>query len=171
MIILAFGLLGLAALQGKMQLYEFESYQRAQALLLLSQMSEEISANRSNAAHYVSTSLLGTGDSQPSTCSGAIGAPYDLCMWSNDLKGAGEINSSSKIGAMEGARGCISQIQSPNISAGVCTPGIYEIDVVWQGAQPTEVSPISCGSGNYGANDALRRVVSTRITIGMPSCS
>lgn len=168
-IIVAFGLLGLAALQGKMQLSEFESYQRAQALLLLSEITERMKTNSSQAANYVSTNV-GTGDSQPATCSGAPGVALDLCEWSNDLKGASELSGSSKIGAMIGARGCITQVQAPNLSAGVCTPGIYQVDVVWQGLQPTIASAVTCGQGNYG-NDALRRVVSSRITVGLFTCS
>lgn len=40
-IILAFGLLGLAGLQAKVQLTEVESYQRAQAIDTMSSMSEK----------------------------------------------------------------------------------------------------------------------------------
>jgi type IV pilus assembly protein PilV len=170
-IIVAFGLLGLAALQGKMQLAEFESYQRAQALLLLSEITERLRVNSTQAVNYVTTSPAGTGDSQPSTCTGTPSATFDLCEWSNDLKGAGELSSGSKIGAMIGARGCITQVQVPNPSPGICTPGIYRVDVVWQGMQPTFASPITCAQGSYGANDALRRVVSTQITVGLLACS
>jgi type IV pilus assembly protein PilV len=170
-IIVAFGLLGLAALQGKMQLAIFESYQRAQALLLLSEIAERMRSNSTQAANYVTTSPVGTGDSQPSTCTGTPGAAFDLCEWSNNLKGAAELSSGSKIGAMLGARGCITQVQVPDPSAGVCTPGIYRIDVVWQGLQATTASPLTCGQGSYGADDALRRVVSTQIAVGLSTCS
>jgi len=64
-VILAFGLLGLAGLQAKIQLTEAESFQRAQATLLLADMHERISVNRDNAANYVSTGAIGTGDTQP----------------------------------------------------------------------------------------------------------
>lgn len=170
-VILAFGLLGLAALQSNMQLAQFESYQRAQAILLLTEMSERMRINNSEAASYVSTSAIGTGDGQSATCTGSAGAALDLCEWSNDLKGAGEVSGGSNVGAMIGARGCITQIQAPNLSPGICAPGIYQIDVVWQGMQPTNASPITCGQGSYGSNDALRRVVSTQITVGMSTCS
>lgn len=170
-IIVAFGLLGLAALQGKMQLSEFESYQRAQALFLLSEMTERMKVNSSQAASYASTNVLGTGDSQPATCTGSPGSTLDLCEWSNDLKGAGEVSASAKVGAMIGARGCITQLQAPDLTPGVCAPGIYQIDVVWQGLQPTSASPVTCGQGSYGGNDALRRVVSSQITVGLRTCS
>ena len=44
-VILAFGLLGLVGLQAKVQLADFESYQRAQAVVLLSDMVDRINAN------------------------------------------------------------------------------------------------------------------------------
>src|ERR1700682_6285694 len=62
--ILAFGMLGLVGLQSKIAVAEVESFQRAQAILLLSDMAERISANRWQAGTYVSTSPVGTGDSQ-----------------------------------------------------------------------------------------------------------
>jgi type IV pilus assembly protein PilV len=170
-IILAFGLLGLAALQGKLQLSGFESYQRAQALLLLAEMTERMSTNRSLAANYVSGSVIGTGDTQPATCTGGPGVAYDLCEWSNNLKGAAELSGGTRIGAMVGARGCITQVQAPNSAAGICTPGIYRVDVVWQGMQATAAPAVTCAQGSYGADDALRRAVSAQITIGLPSCS
>jgi type IV pilus assembly protein PilV len=170
-ILVAFSLLGLAAFQGKVQLVQFESYQRAQALFLLSEMTERIKLNSSQASAYASATVHGTGDDQPITCTGGIGVTLDLCQWSNDLKGAGEVSAGASVGAMNGARGCITQIQAPNLSPGVCTPGIYRVDVVWQGMQATSISPITCGQGSYGEDDAMRRVVSSRVTIGLPQCS
>jgi type IV pilus modification protein PilV len=52
-VILAIGLLGLAGLQSRLQVSEMESYQRAQALVLLNDMVGRIEANRTNAASYV----------------------------------------------------------------------------------------------------------------------
>lgn len=170
-VILAFGLLGLAGLQGKIQLAEMESYQRAQALLLLSDMSERISANRAQAASYVSAAPLGTGDGQPSSCTGvAAGFAYDLCDWSNLLKGASEKSGSSNVGAMIGARGCIEVVQAPDPTAAVCTPGIYMITVTWQGMHKTIAPAAACAVGEYG-DDTYRRAVSSRISVGLPSCS
>lgn len=170
-VILAFGLLGLAGLQSKIQLAEVEAYQRAQAILLLSDMAERISANRSQAASYVSASVIGTGDSQPASCSSlAAGAARDLCEWSNALKGAAEQKSSANVGAMLGARGCITQAQAADPSAGVCTPGIYLVTVVWQGLHQTSAPASSCGQGLYGT-DTYRRAISSRVVVGLPSCS
>ena len=43
-VILAFGLLGLVGLQAKVQLAEVESYQRAQAVVLLNDMADRLNA-------------------------------------------------------------------------------------------------------------------------------
>jgi type IV pilus assembly protein PilV len=170
-IILALGLLGLAGLQLRVQNNEMESYQRAQALVLLNDMAERITANRANAANYVSANTIGTGDAQPADCSAlAAGAPRDLCEWSNALKGAAEVSGTNQVGAMIGARGCITQIQAQNNAAGVCTPGIYEIAVVWQGMTSTSAPNKTCGQNLYGA-DSLRRLVSAQVAAGTPSCS
>ena len=175
-VIVAFGLLGLAGLQSKVQLGEIESYQRAQAILLLSDMTERINTNRSQAASYIVASPVGTGDSQPASCTSlAVGPSRDLCEWSNALKGAGEQKSSggvtANVGAMLGARGCITQVQAPDPTPGICTPGIYLVDVAWQGMHRTAASAIICGQGSYGADDAYRRVISSQIVVGLPACT
>lgn len=168
-IILTVGLLGLAGLQARIHIAEMESYQRAQALVLLNDMLERINANRANAASYITAGPLGTGDAQPASCTGvAAGPARDLCEWSNDLKGAAE-KSGANVGAMIDGRGCVIQVQAPNATAGVCLPGIYKISVAWQGMAATSVSADTCAQGLYG-NDALRRVVSAQATVGLTSC-
>lgn len=170
-IILAFGLLGLAGLQGKIQLAEVESFQRAQAILLLNDMSERISANRIFAASYVSASAVGTGDTPPADCSSqTIGKDRDICEWRNALQGASEQQSGvGAVGALTGGRGCITEIQSSDPTDGICRPGIYEVTVVWQGLHKTAPPASTCGQGLYGA-DSYRRAISARISVGLPSC-
>lgn len=170
-IILAFGLLGLAGLQGKIQVAESESYQRAQAILLVSDMVERISVNGANAAAYVTATPLGTGDSQPATCTAlAVGVARDQCEWSNALKGAAEKSGTSNVGAMLGARGCVTQLQAANPAAGVCTPGIYQVSVVWQGLNKTAAPSLTCGQGLYG-EETYRRAIASQVIIGVPSCT
>lgn len=171
MIILAIGLLGLASFQSKAQLGEQESYQRAQAILLLSDMGDRISANRAQAASYVSGATVGTGDSQPASCLGlAVGPNRDLCEWSKALKGAGEQKSTVNVGAMLGARGCITQLQASDPTPGVCTPGIYQVAIAWQGLHQTIAPAITCGQGSYGGNEKLRRVISIQVSAGLMGC-
>lgn len=168
-VILAFGLLALAGLHTKMQLAGFESEQRGQALLLLSDMTERVNSNRRNAGDYVLVGSSGTGDAQPASCSTlAVGAPKDLCEWSNALKGAAEQSATFRTGAMIGARGCITQVQAANIPA--CSPGIYRVTVAWQGMHQTAAPSLACGTGLYGDNDGFRRAISSEIVIGLPAC-
>ena len=49
-VIVALGLMGAAGLQSRMQLSEVEAYQRTQALVLLNDMANRITVNRSAAA-------------------------------------------------------------------------------------------------------------------------
>ncbi len=179
-VIVAFGLLGLAGFQVKTQTAEMESYQRAQALVLLQDMTERLKAATANAADpgaaadlYITASPLGTGDSQPASCAGlAPGLAQDQCEWSNALKGAAEKTSggATNVGAMIGAVGCIEQIVAEDATAGICTPGRYRVTVAWQGLSPTVAPVLTCGQGLYGANDAQRRALSAGVTLGLPYC-
>ncbi len=173
MVILAFGLLGLVNLQGKLHLTESEAYQRAQAVVLLQDMGNRIRANYSQAANYVTASPLGTGTSF--SCSPAPASPSvagDKCAWSNLLTGASETKSGANVGAMVGARGCVEQIQAPNPASGICTPGIYRVTVAWQGLHETVAPSLGCGLNLYGgaSRERYRRAISTVITVGLPRC-
>ena len=177
LIILAIGLLGVAALQSKMGTSEIESYQREQALLALSDMMNRIQANSSQAASYVTASPLGTNDGlySPATgCGGyAVGQPLDLCQWSLLLQGAAEQNGTANTGAMVGARGCITQLQAPNPAQGVCTAGLYQVAVAWQGMSKEPPPTPACGSGDYGSAGtglSYRRVVAGIVSIPTTSC-
>ncbi len=170
-VILAFGLLGLIGLQGKVQVGEVESYQRAQAVVLLNDMVDRINANRGTADTYVSASVFGTGLVDASPCPTAVGAARDQCEWSVALKGAAETRSSVSLGAMAGARGCITLVQAAIPAAGVCTPGIYLVTVAWQGLNATVTPSAACGATLYGGNDSYRRAISARIVVGLPQCS
>ncbi len=159
-VVLAFGILGLAGLQAKMQSAEVESYARSQALLLLDDMAARLNANRVNAAAYVTATPAGTGDTQPTDCSvTALGVDRDLCTWSNALKGNSELAAGVGVGAMIGGRGCVEQLAGGS-------PPSYRIAVVWQGLTPTVAPSIDCAQGLYGGNDAFRRVIAKVVTIG-----
>ena len=176
MIIEAFGLLGISGLQSRIQVAEIEGYQRAQAILLLSEMTERVNTNRSQAATYAFSGSKGAGDGI-TTCATTPGKDRDLCEWSNALQGATETLSTAKVGAMAGARGCITQVQAENTTTGVCTPGQYRVDVAWQGMIPTAAPTLTCGDNKLGANyssgtnDKYRRVISLTVTVGTTSCS
>jgi type IV pilus assembly protein PilV len=174
LLILAFGLLGVAGLQAKMSLAEMESYQRSQALLALGEMTERMSANPAQAANYLVAGIIGTGDTRPADCTTvAAGPPRDLCEWSNSLKGASETKSGIPVGGTNNAYsavGCITQIQAINPALGVCTAGIYRVSVAWQGMNLTTTPTLTCGLGSFGPDERYRRVIAATVTVGTTSC-
>ena len=164
-VIIAFGLLGIAGLQVRLQMSEMESYQRSQALLLLNDMANRIATNRNNAASYVTTaaSPLGEGMVCPTTTTTA--AQRDLREWCNALQGAGETTNSgvTKVRVLVGGRGCVESVGSD-----------YLVTVVWQGRTPISAPPtsVACGANSYNAasgspcvNDLCRRPVTTLVRI------
>lgn len=169
-VIIAFGLLGMAGLQSKTQVAGVESFQRVQAALLAADMGERINANRAHAGYYVTGGTVGTGDGQPADCTAlALGSARDICEWSNALKGSGEKAGSSNVGSMQGGRACITQVQALDPTSGVCAPGIYLITVVWQGLHQTSEPASNCGLNLYGTN-GYRRAMSLQVSVGLPSC-
>ncbi len=158
-VILTIGLLGVAGLQARMQLAEVESYHRSHAIVLLQDIVARVTSNRRNAMNYVTGTPVGTGNAIQN-CLGLTGANLDLCHWNNALLGAAETSSGGQqVGAMIGARGCIS-----NVTATM--PREFTLAVVWQGVTPT-VAPTAtaCGQGLYG-NEQTRRALVARIKIG-----
>lgn len=163
-VIIAFGLLGLAGLQARMQVSEMESYQRAQALELLNDMANRISTNRSAAATYVTTSAVGAGMTCPSASPSDTLRQTDDREWCSALQGASEVASSSKLGAVVGGRGCVDGLGN----------GEYMITIAWQGQVPLSAPPasVTCGQNLYNAatgsacvNDLCRRTVTTVVRI------
>ena len=158
-VILTFGLLGVAGLQVRMHLAQAESYHRSHAILLMQDMVDRINASRSNALNYATAGTLGAGNSVQD-CTGLTGAALDLCEWNNALLGTAESTASGQqAGGMIGARGCISNVVAT-------MPREFVVAVAWQGLSPT-VAPTSttCGQGLYG-NEQTRRVLLARVTIG-----
>ncbi|OGA45393.1 MAG: hypothetical protein A3F74_26980 [Betaproteobacteria bacterium RIFCSPLOWO2_12_FULL_62_58] len=160
-VILAFGLLGIAGLQARMQVAEIEAYQRAQAVVLLQEMVDRINANRNDAMSYNGIAV-GTGNSSvPANCAGLTGKNLDECEWHYALLGASEKTSGSQnIGAMIDARGCVANTVAT-------MPREFLVSVVWQGLAPTAAPPaaITCGSGSY-TPDTTRRAIVARVQFG-----
>lgn len=161
LVVAAFGLLGLANLQVRLQLSDMESYQRAQALLLLDDISNRIATNRDQAALYVTgANPLGTGMNCPTNI--ATAQQIDTQQWCTALQGAAEISGAAKSGVMIGARGCVETLGANS----------YLITVAWQGLTPVAAPSVGvdCGTGLYaGASgcvgDLCRRTVTTVLNI------
>jgi type IV pilus assembly protein PilV len=180
LLIAVVGLLGLLGLQTQAQVSEFESYQRAQALVFTQDMVDRIAFNRGMDASgyvvgwrcYIVTPNAATGDrflgiantAAPVCADGAITgdpktrADADLVAWQAVLQGTSETVTATgtRVGGLLGARGCITRDAAT---------GVIRVSVAWQGMAPTVASADKCATGLFGANDALRRVVFTEVVV------
>lgn len=153
-VLAAFGLLGFAALQARSVGAELESLQRSQALILLEDMAARMNTNRGAAEDYLVAGLIGEGAVQ--NCGVATGAARDLCEWGNLLRGTAEQRGSAQVGAMIGARGCISRAPG--------TTHLFLVSLAWQGVVPSGGSASTCGQGQAAFSDEnLRRAVSVPV--------
>ena len=173
MVILAIGLLGLVALQARVQVLQAEAYQRAQALMLLKDMAGRIASNRNNAGLYAGGTLptVGVGAHTLPVCElpdpAAPRHEADLAEWCVALRGASESLGVTSVGAMVGGRGCVQDLDN----------GRYMITVAWQGLAPISAPPasVSCGvvdgvsaydgEGSSCTDDLCRRVVTTIVRV------
>lgn len=174
LVILVFGLLGMLGLQARAQVATFESYQRGQALILVQDMADRIQANRKAALCYAMTTdpasgtpYLGASATATPACTAAVGTPVsralateDLAAWNNALQGASERLGANAVGAVLGARGCVSFDAATNS---------YRVAVAWQGMAdtlaPSASNPAAtCGLNLYGP-DGQRREVSVTVRI------
>jgi type IV pilus assembly protein PilV len=184
LLILTVGLLGLVGMQVMAHNAELESYQRAQAMVLMSDIVDRLNTNRKAATCYAvtgagGTPYLGTAGSDKYNL-GAYSCPslatnptavaragFDLQVIDQMVLGAAERNSDGlSIGTMLGARACIG---FDNASQG------YTVAVAWQGmsktfspdAWPTASNPAvarKCALNLYG-DDTQRRVIWTTVLI------
>jgi type IV pilus assembly protein PilV len=164
MVILMLGLLGLIGVMIESQRAQLESYQRAQALLLVQDMAARINGNRMAADCYSQPAVaFGTNNGAAGVTAGcATGsaaektaredrATRDLQEWQGLLLGSTETVGASNVGAMLGARGCIAKD---------AVTGVFLVTVAWQGGQTLGGPPaaLTCGQGQYG-DETKRRAV------------
>jgi type IV pilus assembly protein PilV len=138
LVILTFGLLGIAGLMAKGQRISFEAYQRQQAVALASDIAERIRGNRQlatvcppafpgctsytmgapvntpvgNGVLYGDYRSGGITDCAVMNCSIQQLALYDVALWDGLLNGYSEQQAGSglRIGGIVNARGCIEQL-------------------------------------------------------------
>lgn len=166
LLILMLGLLGLVGVMIQSQRGQVESYQRVQALLLVQDMAARLNANKAVSGCYVMASFLGTNSTTvPATSACTVGTAAqqsrvtsDLTEWRDLLLGSAELSGTDKVGAVLGARGCITKSASD----------LYQLSVAWQGSGATAAPPagVTCGQGQYGTDDAARRAVSVTVQLG-----
>jgi type IV pilus assembly protein PilV len=171
-VVVAFGLLGVAGLVSRSFVAEVEATQRTQAVMLLQDMVTRIEANRANAAAYVTgdTGVTGyatvNGVTSTVVCNPAAPlADRDRCEWSQLLAGTNEQIDTRNAGVLVGAIGCVYEIDAFN--------RIYAVAIAWQGmsAGPAPVVdanfvPNNCGRDQYG-NENQRRIVVMPVRLGI----
>jgi type IV pilus assembly protein PilV len=161
LLILMVGLLGLIGVMVQSQRAQQESYQRVQALLRAQDMVARISANRFGADCYdLGAAEISAGSTLPAAVCGAAAAQKtraaaDMTDWQSLLSGAAEQAGGNSVGSILAARGCIKKNAS----------GVFQVTVAWQGIQAVGTPPagITCGTGQFGADDGQRRAVSVNI--------
>jgi type IV pilus assembly protein PilV len=179
LLILVVGLLGLAGMQARAQIAELESYQRAQALVLLYDMVDRINNNKLTASCFAITTNTTTGTPYLGTTTGGgyAGAPScgvsttqnntmannALTDWDSLLQGASETKAGAQAGAMIGARGCISynantEYLDATTGAGIAGTGEFTIAVAWQGIADTFAPTSTCAANLYGRETQRRTV-------------
>jgi type IV pilus assembly protein PilV len=194
LIILMFGLLGLAGLMAKGQRASFEAFQRQQALSFATDIAERVRSNRDLAAAYAAAAPIATPvgsgalfsqipatvpNCAGQTCTPAETVAYDMALWDGALAGASEteILGATNVGGIVRANGCIAAT-GPAVGACPAAPATppgrfffgqrYTVSVAWQGRDPTSTPTNSaCGAGLYG-NELLRRVVTLDVMVQMP---
>lgn len=167
LVLISIAVLGLAGLQISAQQAQVETYQRAQAMLLVNDMVDRIALNREARRCYTisdavsGTPYLGTGNTTAYNCLGwgtndtRDLADADMAAWGDLLKGASEQLDGNAIGSLAGARGCIYFDPGP--------PEAVTVTVAWQGESEIAVPTDHCAKDLYGDDDRLRRTASNTI--------
>ena len=174
-VVVAFGLLGVAGLVSRSFVTEVDAMQRAQAAMLLQDMATRIDGNRGNAAAYVTgdsgitgyistTTPTGTAYSYVSCDPAAPMVDRDRCAWGQLLAGGNERIDNTNAGVLVGAMGCVHEIDAFN--------RIYAVTIAWQGASAgaapivdNNFPPTGCGRDQFG-NENQRRLMTTLLRIG-----
>jgi type IV pilus assembly protein PilV len=178
MLVTLVGLLGIAALQARAQQAEMESYQRAQALILLSDIVDRININRATTSCFAITTntttgvpfigAAGTGHMGAPSCAASTSAyntQADDALTALDtlLKGGTEKLNGNNVGSMIGARACISYDAATELPGAPGT-GLYTVVVSWQAMGDLAPPTVNCANGLYGS-ETKRRAVSTSFRI------
>lgn len=151
----AIGILGMLALQGRAQQAQLDVYQRAQAMLIVEEMTNRIASNMNAAACYQIASL-DKDTAIPTVCPTTVHSDSediweaDMTAWKALLDGSSETVGGTNVGTLRDAIGCITQ------AAGVIT-----VSVAWQGqiARPLAALPAN-GCGAVVGETGERRVMS-----------
>jgi len=179
MLVFAVGLLGLAAVQVVATSNGLETTQRSIATGLARDIIERMRSNPQQLAAYAldnagpapapahavsGCARLALADGGGFRCTPAALADHDLAEWLGLLAGAAEVavidGADVPVGGLLEPRACI------RVSA-----GRVSVAIAWRGQVPMASSgedDCGAGSGGYGAEDELRRLLLMQTWIGRP---
>ena len=153
-VIVSFGLLGLAGFTTRASALAVEANQRARAAAILADMGNRIANNKTGAAGYVSANALGA-TAQTGCAAKASLALRDLCEWNNQLFGASDALTSGAADALK-FRGCITRP--------VASDPVYVVTVAWAATVPGVPPADTCALDAFG-DDAFRRTLRTQVRV------
>ena len=164
LIVFSVGLLSVAGLQTVSKQSNYESVQRTIAAQVASGLLEDVRTNGSGIATYLAAGEIGGGSrgAQPvvncaigNECNPAQKATFYLWFWEQALDGTMETTGGASAGGLVLPTLCLTGPAGGGA-------GMYLATIVWRGsASLVSQAANACGaaSGNYGAQNALRRIV------------
>ena len=193
LIILLFGLLGIAGMMAKGQRAAYEALQRQQALAMVADMAERIIGNRSQAVAYAAAAPLtqpagagyglnyakllnnSTTNCATATCSADQLVSYDIAMWEGLMLGYSErlVAGTTRVGGILNANGCIVELADTSAncpippSTGRRFTRTLRISVAWQGSEDSVDPSLVSGNTNMTCGNArgYRSASSRRIVV------
>ena len=172
LLVFAIGMLTTASLQLEAKRANYESLQRTTASQLAFDMLERIRANTGAMVTYVGGGelVLGGGtrgaepapkcDSVADACTATDVALVDLWQWEQLVDGATETSAGAATGGLVSPTACI---------RGPGAAGTYTVAIAWRGVNELQdpiADPCGNGTGRYGADNELRRVMVVNTFIG-----
>ena len=155
LIVVAFGLLGLAGFVTRATGMSVEAGQRARASALLGDMQYRIANNKLNLASYVTG--FTHGGAVTAGCAGmATLAERDICEWNNLLAGTHEALGVGATAQALGFRGCITRVNAGQ--------PLVIITIAWGATVPGIPPADDCATGVFG-DDQFRRILRTQVRV------
>lgn len=173
LLIVSFGLMGIAGLQLASKRGGHLAWQRTQALSMASDIMERIGVNSTQAASYhtgLGSSAVGGGTitttpkncaAGTNTCTAAEVVAWDRWSWEQRLDGSNIKDSDqNNVGGLMDARGCVIFTAASNDTPNT---GSVRVIISWRGVTETSDAVITggqvCGSSSAGSDGFRHQVV------------
>ena len=165
LVVFSIGLLAIAGLQTVAKQANFEAVQRTTAAQVANGLLEDMRTNGNGIDIYAGAPDLGGGaaGAEPvpncrdgNECNAAQKAAHDLWFWEQVLDGNLETNGGIGAGGLVLPTLCM----TGPVGGGA---GVYTVTIVWRGTASITsnvANPCGTASGNYGAQNEFRRVLS-----------